>query len=345
MLLSVILPTYNQEEYLGRCLDSLLAQDIPASDYEVIIVNDESTDKTLDIAREYESRHANIVVLDKKNGGTGAARNSGFDMARGKYIHFVDPDDYIAQNVYGTILKAAELHHLDITGFLFTKTKKTDWAESDTDLESLDLQSVTVMDGTSYIAENNYRNTVWWYFIKRDFMKESGLRFIEGRWMEDSILTPQLFIKAKRMARVPIDVYRYMITPNSAMTSKEPEHYHKLISDIENAALKFDEFLQDLPESTEKQLRCKQRIRTRQQSFVFFLLVRLMKSGLPLQYIPEKIARFKQIDAYPLDQFISDDFNNPAYRILTAVFNREKLMLPFMRCFRIAYHPAMRLVP
>ncbi|AKA36069.1 glycosyltransferase [Flagellimonas lutaonensis] len=344
MRLSIILPTYNMEKYLSRCLDSLLAQDIPEEEYEIIIVNDESKDQTLAIAKEYQNKHSNIVICDKKNGGAGAARNSGLKLAKGKYIHFVDPDDYIAKNVYGTLLDFADKNELDITAFIFNKTKRTDWYETDTPPEKLNLEKVPIMTGTNYIANNNYRNTVWWYLINRNFFDSTGLAFIEGRWMEDSILTPQLFMKAKRMARLPLDVYRYMIVPNSAMTSKEPEHYHKLISDIENATFVFDGILKKIPENDAVSKKCKDRLHTRQQSFVFFLLVRLMKSGLPIQYIPEKLEGFKKINAYPLNNFIGEDFNGLSYRILTALFNQEKLMYPFMRFFRGVYRPAMKVI-
>lgn len=343
MKLSIILPTYNMQKYLGRCLDSLVAQDLVLNEYEIIIVNDQSTDNTLQIAKDYAAKYSNIVIVDKKNGGAGAARNSGLDVARGEYIHFVDPDDYVARNVYGALIKIAENMQLELTCFTFTKTKRADWYESDTPANEIDFEGITVMDGVTYIANNNYRNTVWWYLINRRFLESTGLRFIEGRWMEDSILTPQLFMKAKRMARINLDVYRYMITPGSAMTSKKPEHYNKLISDIENAAFVFDEFLHKIPENTEDLKNCKSRIRTRQQSFVFFLLVRLMKSNLPIKYIHPKLEGFKKIHAYPLNEFIGKDFNGLSYRLLTSIFNNERTMYPFMHIFRMFYKPVSTL--
>ena len=242
------------------------------------------------------------------------------------------------------MLDFADKNELEITGFIFTKTKKTDWFETNTPPETLELDNIPVITGTTYIANNNYRNTVWWYLIQKRFLDSTGLSFIEGRWMEDSILTPQLFMKTKKMARIPLDVYRYMITPNSAMTSKEPEHYNKLISDIENATFVFDGILKKIPEDDPVVKKCKARIRTRQQSFVFFLLVRLMKSRLPIRYIPEKLEAFKKINAYPLTNFVGEDFSGASYRILTSIFNKEKLMYPFMRFFRGLYRPAMKLI-
>ena len=257
MKLSIILPTYNMEQYLPRCLESLLAQDIPKNDYEIIIVNDESKDNTLKIAQEYAKKNENIVVCDKKNGGAGAARNAGLKIAKGKYIHFVDPDDYVAENVYKTLIDFADNSQLDILTFIFLKTTSTVLSQPKSIPNTINIEKIPILNGIKYIAENNYRNTVWWYLINKDFLDETGLKFIEGRWMEDSILTPQLFMKATRMAKMPLDVYRYMITPNSAMTSKEPEHYNKLISDIENATFVFDDILNGISSQGNDNRGCK----------------------------------------------------------------------------------------
>lgn len=96
MFCSFIVPVYNVEKYLPECLDSLLEQDIPHEDYEIICVNDGSTDGSLSILRDYEARCSNVRVIDKENGGVSTARNTGLDAARGDYIWFVDSDDLIA---------------------------------------------------------------------------------------------------------------------------------------------------------------------------------------------------------------------------------------------------------
>ena len=340
MKLSVIVPTYNMEDYLPRCLDSLLEQDIPESDYEIIIVNDESKDNSLEIAKAYQQKHANIVICDKKNGGAGAARNSGLNLAKGEFINFVDPDDYIARNVYKTLLDCATTNDVDLLTFKFSTLTKEEVFETKTDLKKLDISKIDMVNGIEYYAKGHYYgNAVWWYLINRKYLNKTGLSFIEGRWMEDAILTIQLFTNAQRVGILPLDVYRYNINPNSAMTSKEPEHYNGLISDIENAAFVYDDILKGLPDTDEVHQACKKRMKTKQQSYVFFLLVRLMKSNLPLKYIPQKLSGFKTIGAYPLDHFLGKDYNGFSYYILTKIFNKEKIIYPFMALFRLFYRP------
>ena len=101
MRVSVIIPVYNLEKYIGRCLDSLISQDF--SDYEVIIVNDGSTDNTAQICDEYAEKYNFIKAVHKENGGVSSARNLGIDLAEGEYIMFVDGDDYVTSNYISTM--------------------------------------------------------------------------------------------------------------------------------------------------------------------------------------------------------------------------------------------------
>lgn len=99
MFLSFIVPVYNTEKYLRDCLDSLISQDVPKEDYEIICVNDGSTDGSLTILQEYADQYSNIRIINKENGGLSSARNAGLDVARGDYIWFVDSDDFIQINI------------------------------------------------------------------------------------------------------------------------------------------------------------------------------------------------------------------------------------------------------
>ncbi len=96
--LSIIIPVYNAEKYLAECLDSCLNQDIPAEDYEIICVNDGSTDGSAEILERYAREHSNVRFITQPNGGVSVARNTGIDAARGEYIWFVDADDLIQRN-------------------------------------------------------------------------------------------------------------------------------------------------------------------------------------------------------------------------------------------------------
>ena len=104
MLLSIVIPAYNVEKYLDDCLASCSRQDIPASDYEVIVVNDGSKDGTLRIAERWASEHSSIKVISQPNKGLSEARNVGMAVSEGEFIMFIDSDDWIADNCLGRII-------------------------------------------------------------------------------------------------------------------------------------------------------------------------------------------------------------------------------------------------
>lgn len=324
------------ELYLPECVDSLLNQNLAPTSYEIIIVNDESKDATLQIATKYAQEYGNIKVIDKKNGGVGAARNSGYDVARGKYIYFLDPDDYLAQDTLPVLLSKLEESDLDILSFNSKSVyeKKYPTSENLTD----DFGDLKVTDGITYIANKKYHNEIWWFIVKREFMQATGIRFIEGKWMEDAILTAELFCEAKRMAHIPLDAHRYRILPTSAMRNKSPGHYNKVIYDNANAAHVYHDLMERLPKDHPNAQACLTRLKTRQQSFVFFLLVRLMKSDISISEIPKMLEGFEKIDAYPLKKFLGPDYHGFSYSFLVFIFNRKPLINPFIKIFRSLYN-------
>lgn len=320
---------------MSECIDSLLRQGLDTSVFEIILVNDESEDNTLKIADSFAKKYGNIKVIDKKNAGVGAARNTGYDIAGGKYIYFLDPDDYLAENTLPTLIGLMEKNNLDILTFESKSVVQKCYPISENIEEP--LSSLIVEDGISYIASRKHRNEIWWYIINRKFMLSTGIRFIEGKWMEDAILTSELFCEARKIAHVDLDVHRYRILPTSAMRNKTPEHYRKVIYDNANAAHVYDGLIKSIPKNHLDAEACIKRLKTRQQSFVFFLMVRLMKSDISVKKIPEMLRGFEKIDAYPLKKFLGEDYRGVGYSFLVSVFNRKYLINPFIRMFRTFY--------
>ena len=111
-MISIIVPVYNCERFLDRCVESLVAQ--TCSEIEILLVNDGSKDGSLAVCRKWEARDKRVIVIDRPNGGVSAARNAGLDRARGDYIAFVDADDYVESTMYEKLVGVARERGADL---------------------------------------------------------------------------------------------------------------------------------------------------------------------------------------------------------------------------------------
>ena len=282
---------YNTEEYIIGCLDSLLDQDLDKSDYEIIVVNDGSTDNSLSLAQDYSLKHSNAIInlIDKKNEGLSVTRNIAIDVAKGKYIYFVDADDYIASNVLKTIVNYLDENHLDILTFQRVNTNSTNLKTSQ-NFDKINKE-ITVTDGLTYIANNNYHNAVWTYVINRNFLLESNITFIKDLYLEDCVFTPSLFLKAKRMSFLNIDVYRYMQhQSDSIMKNRNIDHLKKIVESHYRIVSELTILINKLKDDD-----CIKRLKNRKETLVFYLIIRLIKSNLKASYINKVIKEFKSL--------------------------------------------------
>lgn len=208
MFLSFIIPVYNTEAYLDECLQSLLNQDIPAEDYELICVNDGSTDGSLDILRHYEQEYANVTVIHQENGGVCRARNAGLQAAQGEYVWFFDSDDVIRQNSLGFLLKKTCEHSYDriVVG------------------QQCFIDSIS-KNGTS---ERIFQNTAPWFdsvvsrsLFRREFLLEHDLffRYPDLRYGEDALMMYEIKRHIPICVHIDETLYFYRTRPDSAVTS------------------------------------------------------------------------------------------------------------------------------
>lgn len=328
MKLSIIIPVYNSEKHIVQCLNSVLNQGLDKRDYEVIIVNDGSTDNSLEIAQSFAFKNHHIKVIDKDNGGAGSARNLGMDCAEGNYIYFIDSDDYLMENSLNKVLKICEDQKLDILTFLskpFSASSKGELIlkKNNFDVSFGDNILSPVVTGLDYVANVNYRSEVWWFMVNREFLKNSEIRFVEGRYLEDVVFSIDLILKAKQMAHLKLDAHRYRIAPGTAMTSQESSHYLRIIRDLQNAATKFDPIIKEL-ENKNAIPECVTRVKARQQSFVFFSMMRMLKSTMSFEEVKKRMREMAHINAFPLDSFLGEDYNGLHYQILVSLFKTKR---------------------
>lgn len=216
ILLSFIVPFYNVEKYIVNCIESLYKQDLPLESYEVIVVNDCSLDsckvKVLELMKIYPTIK---LIEHDKNKKQGAARNTGVDIAKGKYIWFIDSDDYIKPNTAGHLLNIALENDLDILHFDYTRVY--DNGEAD---EYPTNYNSGIIDGNTFVFDEN---EIWWKksievwrrLHKRVFLFESNLKFEEGVFYEDVTYSIEVFNSAKRVMHIADSSYCYRLNPNS----------------------------------------------------------------------------------------------------------------------------------
>lgn len=218
--LSIIVPLYNSEKYLPKCLDSLLNQDIPEQDYEVILVDDGSPDGSRRIADDYASRHSNIIVLSQPNKGTSGARNTGIRRAGGKYLCFVDPDDYVLENSFDVLLRKMEEENLDVLRFGYLEVDEQYRPTASCKNPEAPDYTAQVMDGCSFMAERlGIACYVWSFLYRTSLLKENDLFYYEGDYFDDTPWLPRVLAFASRVDSIDFKRYFYLIRKNSLVQS------------------------------------------------------------------------------------------------------------------------------
>jgi glycosyltransferase involved in cell wall biosynthesis len=330
MRLSIVIPLYNKEKFIDRCLKSLLDQNLSPEEYEIIIVDDGSTDSSYTLACAYAEKHPNIVAHRQKNGGAGAARNTGFELAKGDYIYFLDADDYIAKNSLEFIVELSEQHNLEILGFNTKHVNNTEILENTT-TEHPENMTVTISDGITFIAERNFRNEAWWYIINREFLINTGIKFTEGRFIQDSIFTATLLLRPQRISKINYDVHRFVKVENSATTNKKQAHILKFIDDLVYAIGRFDVLIKNMDSSDKNYQKVLKVYKSKQQSFVFTIFLKAFRCpAIGFKDLNKILVKLKELDVYPINRKIGG-IGGPKTRTLynytfIPVFNNKPLL-------------------
>lgn len=214
MKLSIIVPVYNTFQYLPRCLDSLVKQNL--NDYEIIIVNDGSPDNCQDIIDEYVKRYDNIKAYKKENGGLSDARNYGIAKASGEYIAFVDSDDYVANNMY-------EL--------MYNKAKEKDYDMVVCDLNYVYPDKIIRVSSSVGNDTNDIKKTMIniypaaWNKICKKVLFEQSIRFKKGVWFEDVEFLYRLLPYVNSIGVVKKPLYQYVQREGSITSTVNKKIY------------------------------------------------------------------------------------------------------------------------
>ena len=233
LFLSFIIPAYNAEPYLKECLDSIHRLDMRGRRFEVIVVNDGSTDGTAELLDDYQKSHPDLQVVSQENRGQGAARNVGMRMARGEYLCFVDADDrlYAAQVPVAMMEKwRADIFSVNILQLGFDG-KREPYRRYVPEYEVL-------MNARSFMQGRNLMPCVVGYFWRRAFLQERQIAFPEGIFHEDEEFVVRAFAGADTMMALNVDwydrIWRKESTTTTTNRTKQQQHLHHMVTVLQH---------------------------------------------------------------------------------------------------------------
>jgi glycosyltransferase involved in cell wall biosynthesis len=216
--ISIIVPIYKVEKYLSKCIESLLVQTF--KEIELILVNDGSPDSCGELCDEYAKKDNRIKVIHKKNGGISSARNAGINIATGKYIGFVDGDDYIHPNMYELLYKKAVDSSSDIVLCDYYSIEENELLENLYCNYEIEAQNYTNLEALEELfGEDRIKFVVPWNKLyKRSLF--SNLQYEVGRIHEDEFIAHKVLYKSSKVTYLPIKLYYYFQRTNSIMRSR-----------------------------------------------------------------------------------------------------------------------------
>lgn len=238
ILLSIIIPVYNVEKYIHRCLTSCCRQsDASLDEYEIIVINDGTPDNSMDIVKAYVNKYSNIKIVNQENCGLSAARNVGLKVATGKYIWFVDSDDWLYDNAVSSIIEKARLNP-EVIALNYTLAY-------DDSSKNRNVFIPSIGDGKERLYKE-FNCQVQFYAYNVNFLKKNSLSCYEGIYHEDLEFTPRMLYFAKDVVSVDNPVYYFYKRPNSITTTVNPKRSYDYMV-VASHLLAFRQAHQDCP--------------------------------------------------------------------------------------------------
>lgn len=318
--LSVIVPCYNVEPYLDRSLACLSRQWDGRTDYEIILINDASTDGTIDKLNDYKLQNPdNVIVIDKKvNEGAAQARNSGLDVARGEWIVFFDPDDALVDKGYSSLLKLTQDDEFDILSFGVQVVNEKSWNDN---LTCSIIEPIIDWKGTAQNYMLNYQfGTCFKFFFRREVL--SNCRFKSLVFLEDLVFVLPVFLSDYKVVQTDARVYFYVFRSSSATNMIDPEKLNKGCDDILTAIQFMDQCKEGKSDAVKK------RIEERQVFYRGNLITRLILSNKSLKELRKHRNAIKEL-SIPLG------VRNGKERLFDTIFENPFLMLMVRPVYRV----------
>lgn len=292
--ISIIIPAFNAEQYINRCIESIVKSGVNEERYEIIAVDDSSTDSTLTKLLALSEEIPQLKVYRRQKSGPGGARNLGMNYAKGRYIMFVDIDDHLnSENFAHFANTLIPLYEHDIIGFDYLKVDENG-------NESLVNKKIfpycKEMSGAEYMNMQAPQSVLWGYVFRRKFLLTNGLKFIEKNIHDNEYFLIRAFCLAEKITFIPTQLYYYHYDIPGSLTNKPDEAHQELyvnhLLNVIEELQKFGFMLGD-PLSEEGLNRKLDLLSAR-------LLRRLIARDYSTTFIEETLRKLEKMDLYPL---------------------------------------------
>lgn len=323
-LVTIVVPVYNVEDYLEECVESIIIQNY--KNIEIILINDGSTDRSLKILKKYQKENQNIKLISHSNQGQSYCRNIGINLSEGKYILFLDSDDYILPNAVSSLVSKAEKYNLDLVRFagesftddnfnyLLTKYNYNEYF--------VDKQIYSRQEHLSTCVKT-FAAMPCLYLIKKEVLVKNNIKFKNSIIHEDELFTLEVFLYSNNMMYDSSTYYRRRYRSNSVMTSISSEKlkysfdsYCEVISSMDNLLNKFN---------NEKEA---SKIIKHRRIITFRVL---LNTKIPIKYKFEKLVKIKGIT---LTKKLSECVYFYIKKITKIIFRKLGLLNLASQCIR-----------
>lgn len=311
MKYSIIIPVYNVENYIGRCLESVLNQTYEK--FEVIVVNDGSPDNSVDIINKYVKKDKRFHLFTKENGGLSDARNYGVEQVTGDVIVFIDGDDYIDKDLLLRIEKEMSTDRLiDVVRFQLRLVN-----DSGNVLEQPGYKvfnGLSSIDAYKIMLENNYVDVAWGYAYRKDFFLKNDFKYAKGKIHEDFGLTHLILIKTNKISSIDYIGYNYVQRDGSIInTYNRKQNLRKVYDTLYH----FDNYVKILARDSS---------------------ISIENKNLLLNYIVQAVlGRARLLQGKDLKQYVRELKKRKIYKLLSNKTNKEKLKKIIIKYFLSQY--------